>query len=394
MSGMFDSKTDKSKRKQERAQKEERAKKKVRSISIWITSVFLLLFLTALIANSGWLQRTLPVVSIDGVDFSAAEYEYFFNSQLIEYVNFYSQIGYPTPDLNRPFSSQVVDVFVDEETGEMRDITWDDIFTETTYTSMRRITGLYNEAKENDFALTDEDYAALDAEFEAIREEAKNENISADAFLQFYLGFGDNINMRVYKNILEFVALAELYSEYTRSNFEYTDAQIDEYYEENADSIDLFSYRTFTVAYQTPDDDVEDMEAAIEQAKSDAHDEALGLEETISNEDDFISAAQSYDEERFAEPDSTLVEDWRGSSLSADFAEWLTAPERRAGDTTVIEVSSGSAILLFVSRDNGDYREYVDNILRSDSHSAWVRDITDATGMPIRHFAFFLVNKR
>ena len=109
MSGMFDKKNDKAARKEALTQKEQKERKKKKIIAITITIVFLLLLSVSVVANSAFIRHTLPVLTIDGVDFNTTQFEYFFNSEHMEYVEFANQFQgmFPIPDQNRPLSDQI-----------------------------------------------------------------------------------------------------------------------------------------------------------------------------------------------------------------------------------------------------------------------------------------------
>jgi len=353
MSGMFEQKQDKANRRLARAQKEEKSKKRTKIIAISVTTVFAILLIVSLLVNSNYIRRTLPVITIDGVNFTTAEYEYFFNMAYMDYANFMSQfegMGDSLPDRSRPLSTQVYD----HTTGE----TWADLISEVAYGRMVSLASLHNAAKVSGFALTAEQIAAIEEDVEMVSLEADMYGFpSVDSLLQQM--YGNSMSLRVYRNILEFTSLASFYSLHVRESFEYSTQELIEYYAKNADDLDVINYRAFTVYGYYPDsedyDSEDEFEAAAALALADAYATASSIADTIESEDDFILMAMDYELDSYSEPDSTLRMS-QGASLDADTAPWLLDTTRVSGDVTAIQTSQGAAIVYFISRDDNDYQ--------------------------------------
>jgi len=353
MSGMFEQKQDKANRKLERAQKEEKAKKKTRIIAISVTTVFAILLIVSLLVNSSYIRRVLPVITIDGVDFTTAEFEYFFNLAYIDYANFMSQfegMGNTLPERGRLFSTQVYD----QTTGE----TWADLISEIALGRMVSLTSLYNAAQASGFTLSDEQIDDIEEDIRMVGMEADMYGFpSMETFLRQM--YGNSINLRVYRNILEFTSIASFYSLQVRDSFQYTTQELNGYYAENADDLDVINYRTFTIYANFTDDaeydDEDEYEAATALAIADAYATAAAIAETIGSEDDFIAAAMELEMEYYPEPDSSLRMS-QGGGLDDDTGPWLLETTRISGDVTAIETGQGAVLVYFISRDNNDYR--------------------------------------
>ena len=353
MSDMFETKTDKASRKLERTKKEEKARRKTRTIAITIIVVLVLVSAAAILVNSSFIRRTLPVVTIDGVDFTTTEFEFFFNSELMEYNNMMAQfqgMGIEMPDPGRPLSSQIRD----EESGE----TWADIITEMAFTRMTNIVSLYNAAKAAGFELPYENYEEIENDISMIAVQAMMSGFpTTDSFLQQM--FGNSINESTYREILEFSMLAASYGEYVRESFSYSAQEITGYYEENKDDLDVFSFR---LMYINPEvlnyDDFasdEAYEEALETATADAHERAAHIMTGgIESAEDFIAAAQE---------ESGNTADWiaevqfrMGENLDDVFRDWLMDEERIYGDIAAFDNDTGSTIIYFVARDDNSYQ--------------------------------------
>jgi hypothetical protein len=346
MSGMFDTKADKASKKLARTQKEDKARRKKRIITISVITVLLVFSTLAIISNSNFIRRTLPVLEIDGVTFTTAEFEYFFNSEYMEYANFMSQFGGTMPDSNRPLSGQVYDL----STGE----TWAELITDMALNKLTHLVTLYNAAGEAGFALSDEQISQIEEELEMVEFQAMiNGFPSTDSFLQQM--FGSSMNRRTYREILTFVTTAGAFNEFIRESFSYTSGDLASFYAENANDLDIFFYRQFTVFAEYPDDeDEEDYDEMWLEAANNAHFLAIAIAEGIENEEDFLEAAAMYNDEFYWDPNSTLRMT-QGERLDFEVETWLIDEGRFHGDVTVIETEQGSDVVMFIYRDDNSY---------------------------------------
>jgi len=354
MSGMFDSKQDKANKKLIRTKQEEKAKKKTRIITISIITALLIFSATAIIINSGFIRRTAPAVSVDGVNFSAAEFEFFFNNEYMEYVNFMSQfqgMG-AMPEQGIPLSKQIY--YVDPESGEVT--TWAEFMTASAFERMAGLAALYNAAVSAGFKLSDEQIQSIDDEIAMLELQALFSGFpNTNTMLQQM--FGTGMNEKAYRNIMEFIATANSYNEHVRESFTYTSDELAGYYAENKDDLDVFTYRQFTVFIDHPnseDFDDDEYDTALEEATEAARLEAETLERQITGEDDFNTTAANYNEV-YSDPDST-IRLAQGNRLDFNIADWLLDPTRKYGDTTITETDHGFNIILFVLRDDNNYR--------------------------------------
>ena len=353
MSGMFETKSDKASRKLERTKKDEKEKRKSRIIAISVITVLILISAVAIIINSNFVRRTLPVYTIDGVNFSTTEFEFFFYSELMEYNNMMSQfqgMGIDLPDPNRLLSRQVRD----QETGE----TWADFITQMALARMASIVSLHNAAMAAGFELSDEQIEEIDEEITMVGYQAMfNGFPTTDSLLQQM--FGNSINESTYRSILEFTMTAGAYGEFVRDSFSYSSGELAGFYMENRDILDVFAYRVLRI---NPDElnyaDFESDEAydeALETAIADAHERAADIiTGGISSEEDFIATAR---EEYGHDDDWTTEVHYRmGEHLDATFKDWLLDESRNEGDIAAFDNDTGSTILYFVSRNDNNYR--------------------------------------
>lgn len=351
MSGMFDKKTLKTERKQALTQKEEKERKKKKTTAVIVCVVFALLLLSALVLNSAFIRRTLPVVTIDGVDFNTVQFEFFFHSEHMEYLEFANQFQgmVPVPEPGRPLSAQIFN----EETGE----TWADFIIERALERMAGTVSLYNAALSYGFTLSQEDRDMIENEVMMRQFEASMHGFpNTNSYLQRMFGFG--INEQIYREILEFILTADSFNMHMRDSFSYTEQQLEAFYAENSDDLDVFTYRVLTITPEMPlADDFEDdseFDAALEQALADAYELARQIAADITDEDSFLAAAGEYDE-LFADPAATIRME-TGERLDFDLSSWLLESGRQSGDVIAMEAGRGPIVAYFISRNNNNYR--------------------------------------
>jgi hypothetical protein len=199
--------------------------------------------------------------------------------------------------------------------------------------------------------------ARVDEEMAMARMQAEMNGFpSTDSLLQQM--FGSSMNESSYRSLLEFITTADSFSEHVRESFAYNPEALEAFYAESRDSLDVFHFRTFMVFAEDvePDDfqSTEEYLAAVEDSLSEANAIARGIIAGITSDDDFIAAAMEYDEEFYAEPDSTLRM-LQGDRLNAELEPWLLDESREHGDIEVIDSDRGSHIVFFVLRDDNSY---------------------------------------
>ena len=343
-------------RREARALQEKKEKRKVRVTSITVFAVLILLFLGALLINSKYLRRIATAVTINGVKFSATEFDYFYQNAVFEFSNYLSeQMGDAAssymPSNDRPHSSQIKD----EETGE----TWAQFFGKMALQQMAELVSYRNEAVSNGYKLSDETLSSIDDEITNMKYTAELYSSSFKTFDSFLQGFyGTSINEKAFRQIAEFMHLAGDYTNYVRDSFSYAASELEQYYDENKDSLDVFAYRYITIYKQTTSeedyDSTEEYEASKDAALADAFVLAQEIADGIASEEDLIAAAKEYDAASYTEDDSTL-RNYPGEWLGGVYGDWLKDSARVEGDVSAFEMSNGAYVVYYISRNNNRY---------------------------------------
>lgn len=318
-------------------------KKKLRSVIGTIIGILVVVAFALLIfVNSGVLQTKSTALTIGSHKLTPTQFNYFYQDTYTNIKNTYTSYGYwdYMVDTTKPLASQ--ECFLSDDGS-----TWSEYIRESAIASAVQIYALYDAAEEAGYTLDEDTQAELDTVPDEIATYAEQSDFKdADDYLEEFYGKG--ASMDSYMEYLTVQQLASGYATEKSESFSYTDEELRTYYNDNKQDFDKVTYRVFTV---TTEDD--DSNAAMETAEAMA---AL-LDGT---EKSFADAAYEYapedSKESYEDEDYTLRSNYSYSSLSSDYADWLFSEERVEGESEVFPTSTGYAVVMFVSRDNNEYR--------------------------------------
>lgn len=329
-------------------------KKKNRKIVSIVAAIAVILFAFAIFINSNYVRRNFAAVEVGDIDFSVVECNYYYYSA---YYNYYTYVntyytdyaGSMLPDRTLPFDSQIYS----EDTGE----TWADFFDTNALEDMQKIAMLYSEADDAGYTLTAEDSAEMESTIEKEKSYATASDFASfDDYLIDYYGKG--MTEEIYRKSMEMQYIGTGYSKLIYDSFTYTDEELESYYSENADSLDVINYRYFLVSADTIDETLYDDEDALAEAKAEALAEAKIKADTylaeITDEASFETAAVDCNPDLYGEPDSTLSS-YKGELLGSYYKDWLIDDSRQYGETTVTDGINGYYVLYFISHDDNHY---------------------------------------
>ncbi len=373
---------------------EEAAKKKKQSIKWIIVGVALVIFFAiAIYINTGAMYRSLSALDVSSTEvtvgditvpaversFSVAECNYVYNMQFVNFYNTYgsyaSMFGL---DVNSPLDEQSCPMAPEDQKDNY---TWDDYFRDATKSLLTQMAAFEAYAKANDITLDKSDLESVDKTVSAIEDAAKENNYrNASKFLAAQYGKGTNES--VARGILELEALANKVQLAITGAQSYTADQLTEKYESVKDSYDKFTYSYYLVAVETEKNEDGTAADPTDEAKAAAHATAEAILAGVNGGSTLADAAKAAVEGAEIKEQSALA----GSSVEADIAEWVKSADRKAGDSAVVDGSSGSYVVIFTARDNnqapteesGDmnYCDYVaKNLLDQDALSKWNTDV-------------------
>ena len=329
--------------KEERARKKalEEKKRKQTRVALIATVAVIAVFVAALLTiNSRAFRKNATAVTIGDTRFSIVDFNYFY---YMEYYNYMSRVyaeypGYADkllPDATQPLDAQ----YVSGTSGE----TWADRIGNGALQTMTDVAAAWQAGHEAGYELSAEKAAEIDETYAAGEAQAEMNGVRMDSFLS--RNYGKGITGQIWKDLLYMTSYAEEYQDHVRGSFSYTQDEIDSYYEEHADELDMYTIRSFYISGGS-------YENGMDGAKAAAEAYAAG----IRTEQDMIDAARDYDAETYAEDDSTLHH-YAGNALASPYSDWVTDADRQYGDVYVAENESHGAyyVVFYVERTGNDY---------------------------------------
>ncbi|MGN1002024.1 MAG: peptidylprolyl isomerase [Oscillospiraceae bacterium] len=321
--------------------------RKFRRNTIIAVVIIVLVVAAALVVNSTLLYTSVDAVVIDGTGYSAADVSFYCNAIVNSYrYGSYSSYYSSYVDFNQSLDSQPY-------MGIFEDYTWADYFYETALDQMIQDTALYNDAMANGYTLSEEEKAEIESYIDSYAAAAEAQGYKTDKYLS--LVFGKGVNADRVRELLTMQTIASSYNSYVYDSFSYTDEELKTYYSEHTDELDAFTYQTYTVS--TSADayaDLADDEARAEAARADADKLA-----EASTPEEFAEAVSALQTDKDASLEYADVKATRsiglGQNLGSDIQEWMVSAERKAGDTMVYDSTSGSVVVMFVSRSDNNY---------------------------------------
>lgn len=312
-----------------------------------------------LVYNSGILVKGQTAATVGEEKFSVAQVSYYYQtiannmaSQAQQYQAFGVDFGYD-PSLSP--SEQ----YYNEEEG----VTYADYFLDSALEELQRVTILCQEAEAAGYTLSAEGEEAVASNLNYLTMYSTQNHVSEASYLKML--YGSYMTKSLFTEILTDSVLADEYAAEKAASFTYSDQELESYYEENAGSLDSYSYRycyLYADTGETTDADgnaVEPTEEEIAAAMAETKANADSLIAQVQAGTPFNTAAQDYlDEssaESYSDPEYNHKTEVLGSALDSTFSQWMMEAGRTSGELTAIEVpNTGYCVVQFLGRDKGE----------------------------------------
>lgn len=313
-----------------------------------VTIVFLVIW------NTGMIQRSATAATVKDVKYTTGDMQYYFNTNKQSVLAFYHEnLGMMPFSTNASTKSQVYNT----ETGE----TWYDYLMEQSIDTVEVYTAVLDRIEAEGFTLSEESQTYMDEQLAELDEMAQTYGYkNPEAYLK--ANYGPYITYDRFLELYEQNLLVNEYISTVAAGFEFTDADFQAYYEENADALDSFLITQFVVQAKVPTTDAEgnpvemsedEMSAAMETAKADAKklaDEIYAKLESGANPADLVA---EYEEQLYSYDVDTVR---LGSAVNTSYSDWAYDSARQAGDMTLAEYeSSSSSYYYYVARYEGRF---------------------------------------
>ncbi|MBQ2061326.1 MAG: peptidylprolyl isomerase [Oscillospiraceae bacterium] len=351
-----------------KVRQEEERKKQHRSNMLYgiIAGVFVLAALYFLI-SSIWTHYVAPAkqskttaVTIDGVDYSAAEVDYYYHNLLNYWLNHqyasYMGISASTDRATTNMSDtakMLTGVDNDPTWKDKENVTWDEYLKDASLKTLKQVSKLSAMATEAGYTFTDEMQAELDANLKTIKDTAKSYGVSFNTYLKYL--FGSKITKDAYVKVNKEYAVANAFKDDHANALTYTESDLEAYYQEHKEELDVFSYESIFfngVPATKKDADGKTIEATDEEkaaAKTAAKEAADAALERFKAGEDLETIAKDYDIATYSKQD-------KASHSHTNVGEWLSDEKRAEGDVDVVESDPSYYVVLFHSRSRTEDR--------------------------------------
>ncbi|MBO6158613.1 MAG: peptidylprolyl isomerase [Firmicutes bacterium] len=302
-------------------------------LSVCITVLSILVILALIFPNTGLSRRMLTAVTIGDTKVSVAEYSYYYRSSFNNYyqtIQNYFGGNYMPIDLTKSLEKQAYS----------EDQTYADYFSNQAISSLKEVIVLAEEAQKAGFELPADSQQALEESLASVKTSAEASGVSVNNYLSTNFGMG--FNMTLLEKCVRRELLADAYKSFKEGSFEYTEDELDAFYNDHHIDYDVADIRMVTF---TSSEATEDAEAVtIEEARA----KAEAFAEGITSEEDFAARAlEKAQEQDPGAEDTSLITNLRFSSLtSADqnVANWVFYLNHKAGDCEVVDGADGTTV--------------------------------------------------
>lgn len=316
-------------RRKEEELKEQKRKKINRIVGIVILAAIVIGLVSIPVRK--YIATHETYITVGGHDITKVEFDYYYNLASSDYINTYgSYLSYMGLDVNGDFASQAYS----------ENMSWKDYFDQLAVDSIKQNKALVDAAAAAGFTYdTTKEYEVF---AETLKDAAKEAGESVGSY--YKLTFGQYATASALKPYVEEGYLAAAYYKSVMESKKPGEAEIQAYYDENADSYDSVNFRLTEIAAEIP------------EAKTET--DADGNTTTVDPTEEEIQTAMDAAKEKadaalevIAE-EGELKTDVLKSGVSSKYSDWLFDAERANGDTTIVEDTDAHKyyVLMFEKR--------------------------------------------
>ncbi|MBR5515152.1 MAG: peptidylprolyl isomerase [Clostridia bacterium] len=280
---------------------------------------------------------------------------YYFTDAYNYYQNYGPYMAYmapsqQAPDMTSSLSNQYYDYGTDSGTPK----SWHEYLLNMTLSNVQGYLFYAEEALENDFEC---DVASLVDEYiNNMKKDAKKNNITFEEHLEKF--YGTTVKEKDVREALNLQYFASEYLNHLQDEYKkvVTDEELDKYVEENADTVNIIDYYSFSFETEIPEDMTDEDKTAADEANKTA---AAALEEELKNAEDkpaafkewvttYLTEKNLLEEEPMSEEDlATEIETKTAETTNqtkdekSEFSLWAFEDGRVAGD--IININEATA---------------------------------------------------
>ncbi|MCD8190922.1 MAG: hypothetical protein LUD78_12045 [Clostridiales bacterium] len=307
-------------RSQAEAQKKEQHRWKLYGA---LAIVIAVLVAALLFWDSGFIQKRTTALTIGEKSYTSVDVSYYY---YLQYNSISTYASYYGLDTSTSLKKQ--------EAYEGK--TWYAYIRDYAESTLTSVSILAQEGEAAGYEISEDGQADIDEALADMEETCDDYGITVSYYLKQM--YGRYMTLDRYKTLLNEYYYAVDYQEYKTSSFEVTEDEMEEYYEENKDTLDTYDYACYYIdaepetQYDDDGDEIEATDEEIEEAAAAAKALAEELQQALEDGDEDAVASV------VTESDATDYSDTSPSSFSSyTFGDWLVDEDRAAGDSTIIE---------------------------------------------------------
>lgn len=338
-----------------REAEEKAAQKKNKIIYGVIAALFVVVAVVSLVVSSGVLQRNAKAVSVDGVEYSAAELDYYYYNAYNSVVNsqYASLMGLSTSTpLDQQMLSDTAKLVLAVETEG--DLTWHEYLLDTAKQMMIEVESLYASAigagEDPNDAHVKEEVAAIE---ELVGQYAAQNGYATKEYLRAL--YGKNMSLELFRELTAKTHVATHFESDYIASLTYTEEAMESFYADNRADFDVASYESLhfggtpEVKYDADGNAIAATEEENAEAKKAAADEAKAVLARVQAGEKLADIAKEY------EGKANYVDTDTATNVGSALAEWVFDSARTAGESTVIEGDPTATVVIFHSVGRQDY---------------------------------------
>ena len=347
-----------------------------------IAVIFVVVAVLVLLWNSNVIQRSKTALTIGDKNYSAAQVQYSYYAAYTEVrsSNYYTYMGI---DTSKSLVGQTMSDTAKALLGVTDEgITWDKYLHGKAQSNLESSQSLLAAAEKENFAWTDDMQTDFDEYISTFKEAAKKAGYSYKNYIKAM--YGTLVTPGVFEDMVRNSVLLSAFQNDYLSSLNYSDEEIEQYYQKNQSTFDVAAYdyiyfkgttsATTDENGNTVDATQEQMDAAIAAAKDGAEAALARFRSGESMED----IAKDYD---IASYSSVTDGANNGDTLSA----WAFDASRTAGESAVLSDGTNSYVVQFHSVGRQEYNTVdvrhiliqVDNSTLDTKADTYEQDLAD-----------------
>ncbi len=298
-------------------------------------------------------------MTFQGETISATEFDFYYYTMMQQYEQYVSYGLIPATesgemDLTAPVS----------ETDTQ---TWGDFLRTTALTQLQDMHILESLAKAEGMTITAENLTAIDSFFANMTTNATMSGMELDPY--FMTVYGTTATKANLEPVINRYFLASQYMEKVKEAITYTDAELQAFYTENADSytdttlpvVRHILYKAFKGVEGSEDATQEELDAA--KAAADATlAKVTSYDLMVSVGDAAMADGSAAESAEYTVQTGQMVE---------EFDSWCFDPARVAGDTAIVQTMYGYHVMYYVGAEKDWYADAVDKV-KNDKYIAFI----------------------